>query len=127
MKILNSERGSATVEFFALALPLLVPTLIFFTSLNSAGADKVNISALSRTSVHAFVQSGDDNEGYARVAQLVHKYEELNPGNSFSFTVRCSTRPCIAPNTIVEVALYREGSEGRIRISSARSSVSRWS
>ena len=126
MKAVAGERGSASVEFVALALPLLIPTLIFFTAMSHMSTDKINGSEIARTSVHAFVLAENDYEGYARVASLVNRYQELKPGRQLSFAVQCSTRPCITPESVVEVTIFREGDEGRIRIGSARSSVGRW-
>ena len=144
-----SERGSALVEFLLVGLPLLIPALIFFGAIHQVGSDRAKTAMVARQALQAFVTAYDDIEGHVRISYLLERYSDLlgrttqtkTNGNwqslqidsskishsTFSYSLRCSSIPCIKPGARVELILYRGTSiDSRVVIATMRSYVSRW-
>lgn len=123
-KGLNDESGSATTEFILIALPLLVPALLFFLSLSQASRAEMEASMLAREALQTFVTSSNDNEGHQRTKLLLSEYSKISAprigrkvGDSIEgeaksniheiqYSINCSTNPCIQPGAAVELTLF---------------------
>lgn len=116
-KIIVDEEGSAVLEFVALALPLFIPLFIFLNTYAQTSDAQGSLRTLSREMARAFVTSENDQvagavayEVFVRGANVLGYGKSLNNGN-LSYTVRCSSSPCISPNSEVLVTL-KEKSAG---------------
>lgn len=144
-KSIQSDQGSATVEFVIFGLPLLVAALTFFATLHASGYAKSQGGELAREAVQAFVNSQSDVEGYLVVTQILNAYAQANPSrldamgekfpdsqivartNPIHFIIRCERYPCISPANVVTIQLFRfSDNSKKIPMGSARSTVSRW-
>lgn len=144
-KSIQSDQGSATVEFVIFGLPFLVAALTFFATLHASGYAKSQGGELAREAVQAFVNSQSDIEGYLVVSQILNAYAQANPSrldatgdkfpdsqivasnNPIHFTIRCERYPCISPANVVTIQLFRfSDNSKKIPMGSARSTVSRW-
>lgn len=130
----KDERGSASVEFVLLALPLFIPIFIFLNQFSTLSSQEMALQTLARESVRAFIESNSDQSGGALVNQVITlggaklglKPEEISEINS---EIKCSTRPCHLPNGRVRITLTMDaiGNEGRSVQASAQQYFSPWS
>ena len=133
-KIGKDERGSASVEFVALALPLFIPIFIFLNQFSTLSSQEMALQTLARESVRAFIESNSDQSGGALVNQVITlggaklglEPEEISEINS---EIKCSTRPCHLPNGRVRITLTMDaiGNDGRSVQASAQQYFSPWS
>jgi len=131
---IKDERGSASVEFVLLALPLFIPIFIFLNQFSTLSSQEMALQTLARESVRAFIESNSDQSGGALVNQVITlggaklglKPEEISEIKS---EIKCSTRPCHLPNGRVRITLTMDaiGNEGRSVQASAQQYFSPWS
>jgi hypothetical protein len=131
---IKDERGSASVEFVLLALPLFIPIFIFLNQFSTLSSQEMALQTLARESVRAFIESNSDQSGGALVNQVITlggaklglKPEEILEINS---EIKCSTRPCHLPNGRVRITLTMDaiGNDGRSVQASAQQYFSPWS
>jgi Flp pilus assembly protein TadG len=110
------ERGSATSEFVLIALPLILPALLFFLSISQVSRAEMEASMLAREAIKAFVSSENDAEAHLRTRLLLDQYSQLvasgrNTSSSFNslsdqYSISCSTYPCIQPGAQVQLTLF---------------------
>ena len=55
-KSMKNERGSASVEFVLLALPLFIPIFIFLNQFSQLSSQEMALQTLARESVRAFIE-----------------------------------------------------------------------
>lgn len=133
-KIVKGEKGSASVEFVLLALPLFIPIFIFLNQFSTLSSQEMALQTLARESVRAFIESNSDQSGGALVNQVITlggaklglKPEEISAIKS---EIKCSTRPCHLPNGRVRITLTMDaiGNDGRSVQASAQQYFSPWS
>jgi Flp pilus assembly protein TadG len=132
-KSIKSERGSASVEFVLLALPLFIPIFIFLNQFSNLSSQEMALQTLARESVRAFVESDSDQSGGALVNQVIIqggaklglKPDEISEIES---EIKCSTTPCHLSNSRVRITLTLEsGNGGRVVQASAQQYFSPWS
>lgn len=104
MRLLD-QRGSASVEFSILAIPLFIPLFIFIGQFAHASDSQDSLRTLARESVRAFVSSSDDQIAYYVVNQVVVKGGKLLGQENIGVQITCSTSPCISPDAQVIVQL----------------------
>ena len=131
---IKDERGSASVEFVLLALPLFIPIFIFLNQFSTLSSQEMALQTLARESVRAFIESNSDQSGGALVNQVITlggaklglKPEEILEINS---EIKCSTLPCHLPNGRVRITLTMDaiGNDGRSVQASAQQYFSPWS
>jgi hypothetical protein len=131
---IKDERGSASVEFVLLALPLFIPIFIFLNQFSTLSSQEMALQTLARESVRAFIESNSDQSGGALVNQVITlggaklglKPEEILEINS---EIKCSTHPCHLPNGRVRITLTMDaiGNDGRSVQASAQQYFSPWS
>ena len=102
--ILSNARGSATLEFVALAIPLLVPLLLFSTQLSLMTSKGVLLHNALRESSHLFISSRNDFLGRANVDLFLSK--EF-PNAIISIT--CNATPCLTHNSLVHFKISVDG------------------
>jgi len=114
--LLKSERGSASVEFVALALPLFIPLIIFLQQFAEVSAEEDIARTLAREGARAYVLSADrlsaeeDMNNVIRVAGeklglSAEQFERMAIG------LECSNNPCHSPNGRVQVTIHFSASK----------------
>ena len=113
-RFLADERGSASVEFVALAIPLFIPLFIFMNSFASMSDGQDSLQTLAREAARGFVTSSNDQIAYGVAHQIVTQgaqllgYHDAIQRREIQMHIECSARPCISPDTRVRVVLTRE-------------------
>ena len=130
--LLSDQRGSASVEFVTLAIPLFIPLLLFMNNFASMSDGQDSLRTLAREAARGFVTSSNDEIAYGVAHEIVTNgalilgYEEAIKGGDLQMKIECSARPCISPNASVRIVLTRvERDRFDIRVS-AIEYVSPW-
>lgn len=93
---LFKDQGSATLEFVALAIPLLIPLLLFSSQLSSNTSKSVLLHNALRESSHLFVSSNNDFSARSNVDLFLSKeFPEA------TISIICDSTPCLTHNTLV--------------------------
>jgi len=131
-RLWKEERGSASVEFAVLAIPLFIPLFIFINSFANMSDTQDSLRTLAREAARGFVTSANDDVAYGVAHEIVTKgaqilgYGEAIQQGEIEMHIECSTRPCISPNASVRVVMTRNVvNQPRIRVS-AIEYVSPW-
>lgn len=108
---LKRERGSASVEFVALALPLFIPLIIFLQQFAGVSAQEDIARTLAREGARADVLSSDGSSAGENMNSVIMAAGEklgLSPEHFARMAVglQCSNNPCHSPNGIVEVTIH---------------------
>ena len=69
--LLKSERGSASVEFVALALPLFIPLIIFLQQFAGVSAEEDLARTLAREGARAYVSSSDGSSSEEMMNKVI--------------------------------------------------------
>ena len=113
----QDERGSVVAEFVLVALPLFLPALLFFLSMNQASRTEMEADFLAREAVHTFTNSKNDSLAHDRVTKLLSEYSQIHQsrldGSRITYSVQCSDFPCISPGGAVDLKLAIEFSIAR--------------
>jgi hypothetical protein len=133
-RLLFDQRGSASVEFILLALPLFVPILIFLGQFASVNAHEMAMQTLVRESVRSYIESSNDVAGATLVRQVIEvggrnlglSKEEID---AITIEMICSKNPCHMPNGRVRITLTMNSTatHGRIIKAAAQEYFSPWS
>ena len=108
-QLISSNRGSATIEFSLLAIPLFIPLFIYISNFAFSSDLQDSMRTLARESARAFVLSKNDETAF-QVARDVFLeggkalgYETEIGNNSISMEIQCSANPCISSNAKVTI------------------------
>ena len=106
-----SDRGSATVEFVTLALPLFIPLFIFLSQYAQESNLQGSLKTLSREMARGIVTSENDliaetvsYEIFIKAGSILG-FEEVITNGKLRYEVKCRNQPCISPNNEVMVTL----------------------
>jgi Flp pilus assembly protein TadG len=130
---LKDEKGSASVEFVALALPLFIPLFIFLQQFAGVSAEENVARTLARESARAYVSSLSDQsaeEMMNKVIMVAGKELGLTEEqfDRMAIGMECSNSPCHSPNGKVQVTIhFSANSQFRGVTASAQEYVSPWS
>ena len=105
LRALLDERGSASVEFSILAIPLFIPLFIFIGQFANASDSQDSLRTLARESVRAFVSSSNDEIAFYVANQVVVKGGKVLGQERIDIRITCSASPCISPDAQVIVHL----------------------
>jgi len=114
---ISCNRGSASVEFSLLAIPLFIPLFIFMAQFSHSSDAQDSLRSLARESARAFVSSKDDESAFYVANQVVIQgarllgYDPNSPKIAIELRVVCDSRPCISPDNRVLVQLTMNSSE----------------
>ncbi len=132
-RFMSEERGSASVEFVVLALPLFIPILIFLGQFSSLSSHEMAMQTLARESLRAFVESNSDQSGGALINEVINVGGEklglsATEIESIDVDIECSKSPCHSPNGRVRITLTMDPSvnHGRQVIAAAHEYFSPW-
>lgn len=130
--ILGEERGSASVEFVALAIPLFIPLFIFINSFASISDGQDSLRTLAREAARGFVTSSNDEIAFGVAHEIVSRggeilgYGDAVRNGELAMHIACSVRPCISPNSSIRITLTYLQKENRKISASAIEYVSPW-
>lgn len=132
-RLVFDQRGSASVEFVLLALPLFIPILIFLGQFSTVSSNEMVLQTLSRESLRSFVESNNDSSGEVLVRQVI-EVGGRNLGlsekeiDAIHIEMMCSKSPCHLPNGRVRITLTMDPSvnHGRIVKAAAQEYFSPW-
>jgi Flp pilus assembly protein TadG len=109
--LLRSDRGSATVEFVTLALPLFIPLFIFLGQYSMESNLEAGLRTLSREMARGIVTSENDtiaesvsNEIFFKAGNVLGFKEAITSGE-LRYEIHCRNQPCISPDNEVTVTL----------------------
>lgn len=128
-----SNKGSASIEFVSLAVPLFIPVIFFLHQFASVSSEEQIARTLAREGVRAFVNSsGNDAAVIAMNAVIGKAGKELglsqNDFSRMAVGLECSTSPCYTPNAKIIVTIHFGATkELRAVTASAQEYISPWS
>lgn len=129
---MKDERGSASVEFIALALPLFIPLFIFLQQFAGVSAEENIARTLAREGARAYVSSSSDQSAEEMMNKVImvaggelgltdEQFDRLAIG------LECSNSPCHSPNGKVQVTIhFSSNSQFRSVTASAQEYFSPW-
>ena len=105
---LRDEEGSAVIEFIVLAVPLLIPMIIYLSMVHSNSTINNDLHNLARQSARAFITSSSESFEDARIQSVLSQFEVriLIPSGVLEIPVikvECSATPCLTPDGRVKV------------------------
>jgi Flp pilus assembly protein TadG len=131
--LLAGERGSASIEFVALALPLFVPVIFFLHQFATGSAQEEIARTLAREGARAFVASHTSSNPEAAMSAVIHAAgKELGLTQSefarMAIGLQCDSSPCHSPNGKIVVTIHFGATkEFRAVTASAQEYISPWS
>ena len=129
---LKDEKGSASVEFVALALPLFIPLFIFLQQFAGVSAEEDFARTLAREGARAYVSSSSDQSAGEMMNKVIMAAgRELGLSDKqfdrMAIGLECSNSPCHSPNGKVQVTIhFSANSQFRGVTASAQEYVSPW-
>lgn len=128
----REDRGSASVEFVALAIPLFIPLFIYINSFASMSDGQDSLRTLAREATRGFVTSSNDEIAFGVAHEIVTKgaillgYQTAIQRGEIEMNIDCSSSPCISPNARIRITLTQtEYNHQKIKVS-AIEYVSPW-
>ena len=128
----REDRGSASVEFVALAIPLFIPLFIYINSFASMSDGQDSLRTLAREATRGFVTSSNDEIAFGVAHEILTKgaillgYQTALQLGEIQMDIDCSSRPCISPNARIRITITQtDQSHPRIKVS-AIEYVSPW-
>lgn len=108
---IKDEKGSASIEFVALALPLFIPLFIFLQQFAGVSAEENIARTLAREGARAYVSSSSDQsseEMMNKVIMVAGKELGLTQEqfDRLAIGLQCSNSPCHSPNGKVQVTIH---------------------
>lgn len=105
---LSDESGSAVVEFVLLAIPLLIPIVIYLGAVRENSSINSDLYNLARQSARAFITSSSESYESARLQSVLETFESrVFQANGIeeipTVSVECSATPCLTPDSRVKV------------------------
>ena len=125
-RILIDSRGSASVEFSILAIPLFIPLFIFIAQFSHSSDAQDSLRTLARESVRAFVSSSNDEIAFGVAEQIIEKGGSIFGHEDIEVRIICSASPCISPDSRVLIRLVSRSSANIKTEVSAIEYVSPW-
>jgi hypothetical protein len=112
-RLFREERGSASVEFVALAIPLFIPLFIYINSFASMTDGHDSLRTLAREASRGFVTSSNDEIAFGVAHEIMTRgaillgYQAALADGEIEMSIDCSAQPCISPNTGIRITLTR--------------------
>ena len=106
--IFRNDTGSAIVEFTVLAIPLLVPLVMYLGVIHDNSTITSDLHNLARQSARAFITSTSDTYEEARMQSVLNVFvaKIFRPSGISEvpvLNVQCSASPCLTPDSTVKV------------------------
>jgi Flp pilus assembly protein TadG len=108
VRLSRGDSGSAIIEFVLLAVPLLIPMIMYLGMIHENSVINSDLHNLARQGARAFITSSDDIDEGARMQAIVQLFTEkvfVPHGISQvpAISVECSSTPCLSANSRVKV------------------------
>ena len=109
----SDDAGSAIVEFVLLAIPLLIPVVIYIGAVHENSSINSDLHNLARQSARAFITSSSESYESARLQTVLQTFETrvFQPDGISEIptvSVECSATPCLTPDSRVKVTVSLE-------------------
>lgn len=119
ISLLRAEEGSAVIEFVLLAIPLMIPIIMYLGVVHENSTINSDLHNLARQSARAFITSSDESYEPARIQGVIKIFEEriLRPDGiqeAPTITIECSATPCLTPDSRVRVTASLTRSRERL-------------
>lgn len=96
------ERGSAIVEFVALAVLMMIPLVYLVLMLARLEAGAFAVTQAAREAGRAFVTADSDGEAYSRAAAAATiSFQDFRFGPESTLSVQCTGSPCLSAGSAV--------------------------
>lgn len=123
--LLLDVRGSATIEFVALVIPLFVPLGIYIANLAHTTLGHLDIQNLAGQMAKAYVVSQNDDAARANIDSLNQEYsvrvlQKEGIATLPTYQVQCQSNPCITKNSAVMITVSLVTSSGVMSASAAQ-------
>lgn len=106
MRFIRENRGSSSLEFVLLAIPLFLPIFIFMNFFEESTDTQTSLRTLAREAARTYVTSTSDEIAAEVMSQVIFEGSSaLGYSHSIRYWVRCSQSPCIYPNGRVAVTI----------------------
>jgi Flp pilus assembly protein TadG len=128
----REDRGSASVEFVALAIPLFIPLFIYINSFSAMSNGQSALRTLSREVARGFVTSSNDQIAYGVAQEILIQggralgFQSAIEDGSLKMKINCSDRPCISPDASVQIVMTLHLENGNTTKASSIEYVSPW-
>ncbi|TRZ54326.1 MAG: hypothetical protein D4S00_09185 [Streptomycetaceae bacterium] len=128
----KEDRGSAIVEFVALAIPLFIPIFIYLNNFASVSGNEAIVRVLAREGLRAYVASDSDHAGREVSAQaltVIAQHLGLTASEIQTMTAKyeCTNDPCLSSNGRIRLTVsYIDEQSRRTIAASAQEHVSPW-
>jgi Flp pilus assembly protein TadG len=129
---LQSDSGSAIVEFVALAIPLFIPVFIYLNHFSSVSGNEEIARAMAREVLRVYVISENDSaaqELSTKASFLLAKQWNLSDSERSSIrnSLECSANPCLTANGKIRLTVsFTDEATGRKISASAQEHLSPW-
>ena len=129
---LNSDSGSAIVEFVALAIPLFIPIFIYLNHFSSVSVNEEIARSMAREVLRVYVISEDESAARnlsGQAIQLLARQWKLSDSEIASMQTHmdCSHTPCLSANGRIKLTItFRDNQTGRVVSASAQEHLSPW-
>jgi len=129
---LNSESGSASVEFVALAIPLFIPILIYLNHFASVSVNEEIARSMAREVLRVYVISEGDSAARdlsGKATQLLARQWQLSESETASLRTQldCTHSPCLSANGRIKLTIsFTDEQTGRVVSASAQEHLSPW-
>lgn len=129
---LNSDSGSAIVEFVALAIPLFIPIFIYLSQFSSVSANEEIARSMAREVLRVYVISEGDSaarELSGKATQLLAQRWQLTDSEVASLRTQmdCTHFPCLSANGRIRLTIsFTDEQTGRVVSASAQEHLSPW-
>ncbi len=128
----KEDKGSAIVEFVALAIPLFIPIFIYLNNFASVSGNEAIVRVLAREGLRAYVASDSDHAGREVSAQaltVIAQQLGLTAREIQTLTAKyeCTNNPCLSSNGRIRLTIsYIDEQSHRTIAASAQEHVSPW-
>ena len=129
---LQSDSGSAIVEFVVLAVPLFIPIFLYLNNFSSVSGYEEIARAMAREVLRVYVISENDSaaqELSTRASFILAKQWNLSDVeiSSIRNSLECSASPCLTANGKIRLTVsFTDEATGRKISASAQEHLSPW-
>jgi hypothetical protein len=129
---LNSDSGSAIVEFVALAIPLFIPIFIYLNHFSSVSVNEEIARSMAREVLRVYVISEDEfaarNLSGQAMNLLARQWKLTDPEVASMRThMDCTHTPCLSANGRIKLTIsFTDEQTGRVVSASAQEHLSPW-
>lgn len=108
-----NERGSATIEFITLSIPLLIPFALYLTVVNGNAQISYEAHTLARQLARVFVTSPSEQLTPARLETVMNSH--IFPKDiKAEYQIECSLQPCLTSGSSVRITVTMTRGSDRV-------------